>query len=296
MRPPPPAGGSGATPTSAVLAGRASRLSTSNRGGGGAEATGGGRASRNAYPSITPMDVDEGAAERTPAAQNSRRPNTRAASKRTGNAAGGGTRQTPVGTGTVGRVPVGSRWAIGKNNDGGGMNSSVSAGVGGDRGPGGVAADGRKEKGGDAAVKMTREQWQRAQYEETMAFAAVVIRRVSALGGEKEGEKDKETERVVAALAVLKAAAQASEAARENTVVGAGAGAWAGDWAVARVFPHQEGGKREPGGGAGGGKGVIESGLRAVASLLVVLGKGYQHLMQFRCIEVRENKNTHIYI
>ena len=119
MRPPPTAGGSGATPTSASLAGRASRLSTSNRGAGGAEATGGGRASRNAYPSITPMDVDEGAAERTPAAQNSRRPNTRAASKRTGNAAaGGGTRQTPVGTGTVDRVPTDSRWAIGKNSGG----------------------------------------------------------------------------------------------------------------------------------------------------------------------------------
>ena len=57
-----------------------------------------------------------------------------------------------------------------------------------------------------------------------MAFAAVVIRRVSALGGEEEGGKDKETETVVAALAVLKAA-------RENTVVEAGAGAWAGDLA-----------------------------------------------------------------
>lgn len=316
-----PFAGSSATPGSAALAGRTSRLSSV---GGDAGTVGGSRAQRSSNSLAAPMDIDEGeagarrswkgngpdfvgmgggrsgsgdvnAAEKTPVAQNNRRPNTRAVSKR------GNVRQY---------MTAGSKAPIGKN---GGADME-------DMSEEGVASFDCSE------VRMTRKEWEQLQYEETWTFASNVIHRAGAgldqrrrsavaeadgtsagevggAGGQSENEA-REKEKVLAALGMLEVVAQAcarvsgdGETERERTsvpVLPLASEAGARVWTVARSFPYQEGRRRDPSGNvvgssSGSKRGSIsmEAGLRAMTSLFVVLGKGYQHLMMYRCAEVR---------
>lgn len=283
------------------------------------------RAQRNSNSSAAPMDVDEGeagarrswkgngadfmgvdrsgsgdvnAAEKTPVAQNYRRPNTRAVSKR------GSVRQY---------MTAGSKAPVGKNG-GADMEDMNEEGV---------------TSSESSEVRMTRKEWEQLQYEETWTFASNVVHRASLQGagldqrrmgaveeadgtsaGEGEGaggqgeSEAREKEKVLAALGMLEVVAQAcakvsgdGETERERTsvpVLPLASEAGARVWTVARRFPYQEGWRRDPGGnicgangGSRGGNMSLEAGLRAMTSLLLVLGKGYQHLMMYRCAEVR---------
>lgn len=136
-------------------------------------------------------------------------------------------------------------------------------------------------------------------------------------------EKPGDREAVVAALTVLKAAHHATSFAEQAAASAAGGGAgeseerglptaaaavrFADDKEALLDWDSQRGGRDVMGlnlnpadycsnvqlgrsGGGQRGRVEVEEGLEMVAGLLLVLAKGYQHLTQFRCREVRASE------
>lgn len=158
-------------------------------------------------------------------------------------------------------------------------------------------------------MRLTRAEWQCVQYEETVSYAvrhAGQLALAASAGAAADsssftaadGEKPGDRETMIAALAVVKAAHATSVAlaARGEAEQGETTTGWAAklqesfrDGGGSPIRGGGGGARREGGGGdeAAAGVGGSGEGVRAVAALLLVLSKAYQHLTQFRCPEVR---------